>query len=109
MVAELDEKLYKDIVWWCETNNLEPLKYIEKSLREHLATDKYGDLNKMVNNTAENTVPKKEEKEKSEIKTADVLETPIIKEEVEDTNAISQEQVIDTPKENKVKRTLKTK
>lgn len=42
---EIEVKLYKDILVYCEANALNPVKYIEKALRERLATDKYGDLN----------------------------------------------------------------
>lgn len=41
----IDTKLYNNIVSYCETNALNPVKYIEKALRERIATDKYGDLN----------------------------------------------------------------
>ena len=41
----IDAKLYNNIVSYCETNALNPVKYIEKALRERIATDKYGDLN----------------------------------------------------------------
>jgi len=43
--VEIENKLYNDIVLYCEVNGIEPAKYIEKALRERLATDKYGDLN----------------------------------------------------------------
>lgn len=43
--VEIENKLYNDIVSYCVVNALNPVKYIEKALRERLATDKYGDLN----------------------------------------------------------------
>lgn len=45
MLFEIENKLYNDIVSYCEANALNPVKYIEKALRERIATDKYGDLN----------------------------------------------------------------
>lgn len=45
MLFEIENKLYNDIVSYCVVNAIEPVKYIEKALRERLATDKYGDLN----------------------------------------------------------------
>lgn len=54
---EIDNRLYTSILQWCDANGIEPMKYIEKALRERLATDKYGDLNKKI---------RKEEPEKVE-------------------------------------------
>lgn len=45
---EIDNRLYTSILQWCDANGIEPVKYIEKALRERLATDKYGDLNDKV-------------------------------------------------------------
>ena len=50
---EIDSRLYNSIVQWCEANGVEPLKYIEKALRERLATDKYGDLNERFGRNAQ--------------------------------------------------------
>lgn len=44
-LVEIDKTLYSNILQWCDENALNPVKYIEKALRERLATDKYGDLN----------------------------------------------------------------
>ena len=81
---EIDNRLYTSILQWCDANGIEPMKYIEKALRERLATDKYGDLNDKVRkedtgrNVPENTPispepeihitphEKKEEKSKEE-------------------------------------------
>ncbi|MBP5725125.1 MAG: transposase domain-containing protein [Bacteroidales bacterium] len=60
MKIEIDDRLYTSIVQWCEANGVEPLKYIEKALRERLATDKYGDLNERF---ARNAQPENEEKD----------------------------------------------
>lgn len=45
MKIDIDNRLYNDIEAYCSANALEPMKYIEKVLRERLAIDKYGDLN----------------------------------------------------------------
>lgn len=45
VIVNIDAKLYNNIVSYCETNAINSVKYIEKALRERLATDKYGDLN----------------------------------------------------------------
>jgi hypothetical protein len=45
VIVNIDAKLYNNIVSYCEANAINPVKYIEKALRERLATDKYGDLN----------------------------------------------------------------
>ena len=45
MTIEIDNRLYENIVQWCNANGVEPKAYIEKALRERIATDKYGDLN----------------------------------------------------------------
>ena len=45
MTIDIDDKLYNTVVQWCEINNIEVIKYIEKALREKIATEKYGDLN----------------------------------------------------------------
>ena len=45
---EIENKLYNDIVSYCVANALNPVKYIEKTLRERIATDKYGDLNQKI-------------------------------------------------------------
>lgn len=44
-LVEIDKTLYNNILQWCNENAFNPVKYIEKALRERLATDKYGDLN----------------------------------------------------------------
>jgi hypothetical protein len=44
-LVEIDKSLYSNILQWCNENAFNPVKYIEKALRERLATDKYGDLN----------------------------------------------------------------
>jgi hypothetical protein len=44
-LVEIDKTLYSNILQWCNENAINPVKYIEKALRERLATDKYGDLN----------------------------------------------------------------
>ena len=59
----IDAKLYNNIVSYCVVNDLNPVKYIEKALRERLATDKYGDLNQKfhkVEEPVETTVAKEE-------------------------------------------------
>ena len=59
---EIDNRLYTSILQWCDANGFEPMKYIEKALRERFATDKYGDLNDKVRkedsgrNVPENTL-----------------------------------------------------
>ena len=61
--VEIENKLYNDIVSYCVVNAINPVKYIEKALRERLATDKYGDLNQKmnkVNEPVETTVTKEE-------------------------------------------------
>lgn len=61
--VEIENKLYSDIVSYCAVNGIEPVKYIEKALRERLATDKYGDLNQKfhkVEEPVEATVTKEE-------------------------------------------------
>lgn len=50
---EIEAKLYNDILAYCKTNALNPVKYIEKALRERIATDKYGDLNQKIRKTEE--------------------------------------------------------
>jgi hypothetical protein len=60
---EIENKLYNDIVSYCVVNGIEPDKYIEKALRERLATDKYGDLNQKIHKIeepVETTVTKEE-------------------------------------------------
>ena len=47
-IVEIDKRLYNNILQWCEANGINPVKYIEKALRERVATDKYGDLNERV-------------------------------------------------------------
>lgn len=55
-LVEIDKSLYNNIVQWCNENALDPVKYIEKALRERLATDKYGDLNeRLAKNTQRET------------------------------------------------------
>ena len=61
--VEIENKLYNDIVSYCVVNGIEPVKYIEKALRERIATDKYGDLNQKfhkVEEPVETTVAKEE-------------------------------------------------
>ena len=54
--VEIENKLYNDIVSYCVVNGIEPVKYIEKALRERIATDKYGDLNeRLAKNTQRET------------------------------------------------------
>lgn len=60
---EIEAKLYKDILVYCGANAINPVNYIEKALRERLATDKYGDLNqkiRKVEEPIETTVTKEE-------------------------------------------------
>lgn len=47
-LVEIDKSLYNNILQWCNENDINPVKYIEKALRERLATDKYGDLNQKI-------------------------------------------------------------
>lgn len=81
---EIDNKLYKDILQWCEVNGVDYLKYIEKTLRERLATDKYGDLNEKMNKktsvkekkeetVAEKEITSKEEKKEIPIETEESI------------------------------------
>lgn len=64
VIVNIDAKLYNNIVSYCEANALNPVKYIEKALRERIATDKYGDLNeRLAKNTQreiDNTAPEGE-------------------------------------------------
>jgi hypothetical protein len=62
-LVEIDKSLYSNILQWCNENALNPVKYIEKALRERLATDKYGDLNQKIHKLdepVETTVTKEE-------------------------------------------------
>lgn len=62
-LVEIDKTLYSNILQWCNENTLNPVKYIEKTLRERLATDKYGDLNQKIHKLdepVETTVTKEE-------------------------------------------------
>ena len=62
-LVEIDKSLYNNILQWCNENALNPVKYIEKALRERLATDKYGDLNQKIHKVeepVETTVTKEE-------------------------------------------------
>ena len=52
-IIEIDKRLYDDIVQLCNANALNPVKYIEKALRERIATDKYGDLNQKIHKVEE--------------------------------------------------------
>lgn len=116
---EIDNRLYTSILQWCDANGIEPMKYIEKALRERLATDKYGDLNKMI---------RKEELEKPADTKPEVQvvvqekkeDLPLIKAVVEEPVQKIDEKPIETApetsepsgvKENpiKKKRTLKSK
>lgn len=45
---EIDGTLYSKIDEWCRLNGLEMNKFVEKTLREKIATEKYGDLNDKV-------------------------------------------------------------
>ena len=63
VIVNIDAKLYNNIVSYCEANAFNPVKYIEKALRERLATDKYGDLNQKIHKLdepVETTVTKEE-------------------------------------------------
>ena len=62
-LVEIDKSLYNNILQWCNENTLNPVKYIEKALRERLAMDKYGDLNQKIHKLdepVETTVTKEE-------------------------------------------------
>lgn len=110
MTIELDNRLYKDIVQWCEINGVECIKYIEKTLRERLATDKYGDLNEKIEK-------KFSVKEKEEIM-VEKPDTEVINNMKENKTEVVEEKENDNKKETllvseepvvKKKRTLKTK
>lgn len=115
MQIEINTRLYNDISQWCEANGFETLKYIERTLRERIAIDKYGDLNEKVQKELEVEV----KKPKSEIAKK---QEPLIKENKDETINLSMVQdeevepiTIDNKQEEiqsvekKKKRTLKIK
>ena len=67
MTIEINDRLYKELTAWTKANGMDEKQttaYIEKTLREKLALDKYGDLNEKVGQAEppkKKTTKKKEE------------------------------------------------
>ena len=119
VIVNIDAKLYNNIVSYCETNALNPVKYIEKALRERLATDKYGDLNeRLAKNTQreiDDVAPEAETHIVSHETELVETEPPVVK-VVEKINERHIETASDTSEDSgveentiKKKRTLKSK
>ena len=119
VIVNIDAKLYNNIVSYCEANTLNPVKYIEKALRERLATDKYGDLNERVAKSpqreTEDTIPEAETHIVSHETELAETEPPVVKavEKIDDkpTETASETSEASGVEENtiKKKRTLKSK
>ena len=109
VMVGIDAKLYNNIVSYCETNDFNPVKYIEKALRERLATDKYGDLNEKFRKVEEHPTPDKTHPEpESEVHI--VVQESVNNERVEEVGdfAKAMEGLDNEEKPKKKKRTLKT-
>ena len=116
---ELDDRQYRDIESYCDTNNIKVNDYLTDIITEKHMLNKYGDLNEIMSVTIEEdkTKIKKRGRSKKDEEPQSEIEA-VVEEKKEDTNEEKENKMVEMTENREVetvvkptvkrKRTLKT-
>lgn len=97
---ELNDRIYKDIEFYCKTNNVTIQDYITELIEEKHSMNKYGDLNDIMPKIVEESTVEVKKRGRPKKTTEETI--------VEDEKELKTEEIVTNKAMPKKKRTLKT-
>ena len=110
MLIEINDRLYNELTTRAEVNYVELAKYVEKTLRDKLVLDKYGDLNEKIKVPEIKEDKPKKTRKKTEPKTpSEVISEPISESINEDVNGDKTEEITEEIKPKRKTKVISSK